>query len=89
MTALIVWLVIVCCPCILVLGLASIVAVLVVTLSVIFLCFPILLILLTIFSGGTAAPITCPLLCVWGCVFCGVCYAITRILMNVGKDEFS
>ena len=87
MVGLIVFLCIICCPCILVLGLISIVAVIVVVLALIFMGFPICLILITVLSGGTAAPFTCGLLCVWACMFCCVVYAIFRMVKNIGDDD--
>ena len=84
---LIIFLCIICCPCALVLGIVCIIAVFIVVLAIIFMSFPILLIVITIASGGTAAPFTCGLLCVWGCLFCGVVYAIFRMVKNIGKDD--
>ena len=88
-TGLLIGLFITCCclPCILVLGLFSMGAIFLLVMAVIFMCFPLILVVLTVLSGGTAAPLTIGLLCVWAGAFCCCVYACYKTVSNIGADD--
>ena len=63
-----------CCPCILFFGATAVLTVIFVALSALICGFPLLMVLITIGSGGLATPITGSLLLIWACTLCCLCY---------------